>query len=780
MLIGGAFALLLMSTFGGALVDYGWQEAQREEIRAALRAAVSSAGRDLAGAGGAATNQRIADRVESFVEGLLSGLNLDDVQVAHDLATGITTITARGRYRTRGLWREDREMNINESISTVFSADRYETAVALDMSNSMTQLFGASRTRKIEGLRAAMGHIATVMDEQTQRIPGSMMVSIVPFVGAVNVADTGGTGRTAGKERYVRMLAGGAPRTGTTLRNARGQSRDGRGGHWVDSFHHYGVGENMGPLQRRFLPAGLLRNRSPDWNLRRRDVDIDVSTQVPALGNWVVDDIDTWNGCVMARWGAYWHPDARGPMWDALDSGNWPASQSVPTWSAGATALPEDTPLHLSDAPPEADDPNTLFTAYSWPDARISGTADARLQTVMAELLDDAGTAQMADLRSDNDWSLSDGGGDGMCPDVPITPLTDNLMALNDAVSALDPIGTDPGYVGLTYLHSGIVWGLRTLSPLWRDVWHVRDVQNAPRPSVSCPIGRSGADCNSLLRKTILIVSDGEAGGGTARWGPVRPLRTGPRNPLHYDSTVCQYPARGTIINYNNAHEETTASAFDSHFTAMLNASGQFTGTAITTIRQAFMDFGDTLSDSPARRSLMELSLAGENPTPWGMFRNLDGAFVDFLVDPANQFGFDGRPIHANRDLCDWVTPFGPYGRLGDLVYVDDSPVVGMAPFPNDITPNPSFNNYIRAMTGRLNDWFEESCRIAWERGVRVRAVFIGDESRTRDIAALERCVDAAGGNPDVDDVFVTPDQNALETAFRSIFTVRRSLRFID
>ena len=57
-----------------------------------------------------------------------------------------------------------------------------------------------------------------------------------------------------------------------------------RGGHWVDTFYHYGVGANTGPLRTQSLPGDLLEGR--DWDLRRTDVDIDVSAAVPQLGTW--------------------------------------------------------------------------------------------------------------------------------------------------------------------------------------------------------------------------------------------------------------------------------------------------------------------------------------------------------------------------------------------------------------------------------------------------------------------------------------------------------------
>ena len=150
-------------------------------------------------------------------------------------------------------------------------------------------------------------------------------------------------------------------------------------------------------------------------------MELDVSAQVPALDKWVVDDEDFWNGCVMARWGAYWDPDARPVGWIADDAANWPATKALPGWTAMANSLPASTPLHLSDAPPDASDPHTLFTAYSWPDSRIGGHADHRLQTVMARLVDQsaggleilAGIENLETVltQADNDWSSSAGRG---------------------------------------------------------------------------------------------------------------------------------------------------------------------------------------------------------------------------------------------------------------------------------------------------------------------------------------------------------------------------------
>ena len=466
MLIGGSIMLVTVASAGGVMTNYAFREAQWEELSSAARAAVSATGPLLAGAGNPTIDRQIEERVAGFAQGLMPGLTLDanDVTVTHDAATGVTTISVAGKYVFKNIWTEvDGEANddatgtdIDATVAVKLEVQRYEVAVALDISESMTNTIpsGVPGTRvvKLDSLKTAMESVADVMQATTSTSPGSLLVSVVPFASAINVADTAtpglpvDKGRTPAKERYVRMLAG-APNAGDTIGDTLRAARDtvtNGGGHWVDSFHQYGVGNDLGPLRKRGLPQDLLDNA--DWNLRRPNVPVDVSSQVPDLGSWVVDDEDFWNGCVMARWGAYWNETARPPGWTLDNAANWPATKAVTEWSAASTSLPADTPLHLSDAPPDASDPHTLFTAYSWPDAHIGRQADHRLQTVMARLLDqDPGALELGifgtplwdiPTQADNDWSVPIGrGGATLCPRSPITPLTDDLAVLRQAVA---------------------------------------------------------------------------------------------------------------------------------------------------------------------------------------------------------------------------------------------------------------------------------------------------------------------------------------------------------
>ena len=295
------------------------------------------------------------------------------------------------------------------------------------------------------------------MDAVSKTNPGIATVSLVPFSNVVNVADTSGTLQTDAKERYVRMLTG-ADYDAQTSRDTDG--------HWVDTFHSFGTGEDMGPLASRSLPDFL---SATDWNLHQPGTE-DVTDQAPTVGTWNFEGEDFWNGCVMARWGAYWDPDARPVIGSPTDAGNWPATKTVAGWEPGSTSIP-DLPLHLSDAFPDKSDPDTRFTAYSWPDARIHGFADGDLNAVLHKTLDSS--FNPADYgpylpASENHWHLrtQDRGGSLYCPQAFIVPLTDNLTTLQTA-NSFDVVELHSATLwGQTFLHLGIVWGLRTLSPL--------------------------------------------------------------------------------------------------------------------------------------------------------------------------------------------------------------------------------------------------------------------------------------------------------------------------
>ena len=840
MLIGGGFAIAGAAWIGGQMTNYAFKEAQWEELRSALRASVSAAGPLLAGAGGA-LDQAIKERVAEFLQASLPRIKVSsgDVTVDHDATTRVTTISIKGRYVFLDLWpigeygAADPDTGdadaVAENVAVKFEVDRYEVGIALDISSSMAFQMPDGRggtVVKVDALKNAMTAVVDAIGNLAANDPGSIMASIVPFGTAVNVADTcnadPNTGlcraaRSAGKERYVRMLAG----PHDTMRETQAAART-RGRQWVDAYHHYGASENLGPLAEQSLPQDLLERDI--WNLRRKNVEIDVRAQVPnldsgatkGLGYWRVNDEDFWNGCLIARWGSYWNADAREPGWTVDNADNWPATTNVSGWSNGAATL-ADSPLHLSDAPPDATDPKTLFTAYSWPDSRVGGTADHRLQSVMMDLLGDVlgdtgtgnsvlGLDLLDDLRNDlgqgdNDWSIRDDyGGADQCPATPITPLTDDLDELRAAALRLQPVlqhGHSRGAIasaGGTYLNLGVVWGLRTLSPLWRDVWAVTDVGNSPRPGIPCAPDKQSTDCDPKLNKSILIVSDGNSFPGKVGWRLVKSVNDG-KNPSFVRSPATSFCRSASILpNYTAAAHKTGESEFNSLFGAYVNPNGQFEAAGADAAADIFHrylddDFDDSRLNDPdtntARRSSRAAALVGL--TPWQLFRGVGSSVgLEALMDPANQFGFDGRPVQIAH-YCRRSTIYGPYGRVDDRIRVGESggipptllpPADGVSPLSGDFRQESASDIEI-ALGPRLKEWFHEACRIAGQRRVHVNAVYIGNDSYQPPIDNLKQCVVLAGGDPDRD-VYVTPTADDLRDTFVEIFTIQRNLRYLN
>ena len=787
MLVGGALSLLFIAGLGAQLSNYAWREAQWEELRAALRAAVSATAHLLPRITEDAVQEQIRQRVADFMEGQIEGLDMDpdDVTVAHDAGSRTTTITIGGdaTYAMDDIWGggegEGAATLPAQRVSVTLDTDRYEIAIAADISNSMAFRFRAGdATSRLDGLKAAVEAAANLMDQHNGENPGSMAIALVPFGSAVNVADTGGSGETQGKRRYARMLTGAEPgsseATGTT-------------GHWVDTFHHYGTGNGMGVLYQQQLPD--FHSGGEDWNLRATDTALDVGTQVPSLGTWTVDGADFWNGCVMARWGAYWNADARPEGWDDdnPDPDAWPATSDVAAWTTASDPLTGE-PLHLSDAPPAHGDPNTRFTAYSWPDARIGGSADGRLEAALFATLEPGGLPDswhrevLPRLVGFNDWSLTGigtGNGATSCPEDPILPLTDNGQTLRTASTALRVV---PLYHrrGMTYLHLGPVWGLRTLSPLWSSVWGTADTTGVARPLATCAAGETGTHCDSLLRKTILLITDGATTISPALLdGRVARAPRADSNAVFTGTNrgVCTLLDGQSNGTYSRIRDQSNPATFNE---LVRTEAGAYANRVLQGIEAVF-DQADRDAWSAVVGAL----------TPWQLFRG-DGRITggnvnDMLANSQNRFGLDGRVVH--RNVCRMVSPFGPYGQIDDLVQVGGAPVEGVAPLARDA--GWSSTEVRTRLEARLNGWFLDACRIADERGVSIRAIYIGNNpdadaqdaasQRNRtNIARLEQCVDAAGGRAGVQDVFVTPSQTELVRAFRRIFTINRNLRFLD
>lgn len=804
MLIGGSLAMLTMTSVGGMLSNHGWREAQREEIDAALRASVAASAHFMRGDLNT-VGDKIKERVANFLRGLLGDVTIDtgDVAVEHDFTTNRTTIRIQGSatFGFRNLWGGGGGGQVEESLAgeyviVAYDVSQYEFALALDVSVSMGNKPAGWTATKLATLKSAIDTIAQTVDDLSTTNPGLITLSLVPFANVVNVADTSGTSQTDAKERYVRMLTGAKYSTQT--------SRDTEE-HWVDTFHSYGTGDDMGPLASRNLPDFLV---TTDWNLHKSGT-ADVTAQAPTVGTWSFEGEDFWNGCVMARWGAYWDTAARPTVWDPSSASNWPAKKTVAGWAPGAASI-SDLPLHLSDAPPDASDPNTRFTAYSWPDGRINGFADSILNHVLHKTVDSSYNATFwanKAATSENHWHLraTDRGGSLYCPEAPIVPLTDDLTALQAAgtYAVVKGHSADLGGGGQTFLHLGIVWGLRTLSPLWRDVWDTTSGGD-DLPRTPCREGGSLQNCSQFLQKAILIISDGAnhfgAPGRGRRFGMLDPAAAvtvnqdylNPRCAVDFDNLSWLYP------DYHTAMTAEDAATFDDSFD--VKANGAFSATGMSAVLDAFQAFHPTVSAldpmNPVQnlvinthRSLWENAL--DDMTPWQLFRGYDDDSptkatdaTDVLANSANNFGLKGRPAQ-NGHFCRPMTPFSAYGRAEDLVRVGDvQPVADVAPFsvPSwKVSDSPS--NLRSTVTDRLDDWFREACDIAGQRGVRIHAIFIGNNTTPSEKAAirlLEDCVDRGyGGNASKDEVHVAPTAQQLKDTVEDIIDIRRTLRFI-
>ena len=820
LLVGGVLLVaFLMIPVGAAMTNYAWREAQWEELRSAGRAAVAAAGPLLEGAERGVVAP-IQERVAAFANASVPGFRVEaeDVAVSYDADRDATGVSITGTYDFDEIWMpwtEDAE-TVTVVVTARFEQERYEVAAALDISGSMAARFtvdadSGTTMVKMDGLKLAMDAAVDALSSAARSGPGSMMVSVVPFTSLVNAADTCNadpdTGlcqaaRSAGKERYVRMLAGTADTMAATLANARTERDAGEGGHWVDGFHQYGAGTGLGPLRRQFLPDDLLDDR--DWDLRRTNVAIDVSTQNPGLGTWTVDDEDFWNGCLMARWGAYWNPDARPAGWNQTAAGNWPARQAVAAWTPMSTALPATTPLHLSDAPPDAANPNTRFTAYSWPDARINGNADHLLQGAMQEMLNPnarlawipssgaAGPFTELTTEADLDWSLAKNSGAILCPPTAVTPLTESAETLRAAVAALAvpesytylELGfTKP--INATSLHLGVVWGLRTLSPLWREVWDITDSRGSERPVATCAPNEVSADCQHGLIKSILLITDGTVTDGSIARS--RTLAENPDDNPDWRIHPCIPDYNTAMAKYHTASNETSPAAFNARFGSAVDVDGRLTATGVEDFADAYLRMAGDAGNHPRRQTLINVVAnaigTGIAPTPWQLFRGRDAGLIDVLVQTGSGFNMSGRPVLIDH-RCRRNSMFGPYGRVDDFVYVGDTgPDASTPPTPARHPPlgiYPRNERMVYQITNKLKTWFIESCRLAGERRVRVNAIFIGDRSQGSDILLLERCVDQAGGVFGRQDVYVTPTADALVDALGEIFTHRRNLRFLD
>ena len=871
MLYTGAFGLMLMAGVGAMMTNYAWQEAQYEELRGALRASVSASSRLLSEASDAGVQAQIRKRVADFVRGLAEGLEVDqnDITITHNATTQETWVTIAGsaKYAFANLWGAGGGGGGTVQLPSVrvgvaLDSSRFEIAVAADSSSSMTGYVSGSTTTRMAALRSALGVAIDVLESQNTETPGTMAAAIVPFGNVVNVADTSGSGQTEAKRRYARILTG-AEVTSTEVSAAAKATTN----HYYDLYASYGRSMiDMSSVISKKLP---ITESTPDWNLQATE-SVDVAALMPGAGaTWSHRGQDFWNGCVMARWGAYWDADAQPSTWDSTNLDNnaseYPAKTNVAAWGTGGTAL-TGQPLHLSDDPPSAASPSTRFYAYSYPDSSFGGSADARMEALLKETLYDGSLTSVTAtgdtdpkgvggilgssstqstnpnrprslldrMRGFNDWTHTNFGGDSsvdgdaLCPPSPIQPLTDSATDLRSYTSSMTHI-PQHGRNSATYLHLGIVWGVRALSPLWQSVWNVADSQSAARPLAPC-YGNNSVNCAQDLKKIIVILSDGEGETGYPMPGRAgrAELRTNNAsttiadipNPWMRSNEARQYylcvgstgeaiqPSSPMLVTgtggsqWETAANKTTETAFnsDSGFTGKLDTDGTFTIAAADDIAKDWV--GDNTASPPIPgivdedASEADVSTLVQRLTPWQLFRGETATIANTTCSMADALAgktptgcawaggtllSDGRI--TQRPACRPNQPFGAYGNVDDFMRVGNQDVVdGAAPFQSDSSHNLDTGYAARRATTKatLDSWFNDACDFANDRGIAIVGVFLGDSSKTQAIADLEACVDRAGGTAGTRDVHIAPTKAALETAFREIFTIRSNLRFLN
>ena len=155
--------------------------------------------------------------------------------------------------------------------------------------------------------------------------------------------------------------------------------------------------------------------------------------------------------------------------------------------------------------------------------------------------------------------------------------------------------------------------------------------------------------------------------------------------------------------------------------------------------------------------------------------------------------GLPGGPSRFTT-WCGRSSIFGAYGRVNDAIRVGESATLRSCRWiPSGVPRRSSWRpatspwqaiDLEPQFEDHLNEWLYESCAIAGQRRVRVKAIYMGPANPTLPPATmraqdvLKECVRRAGGDPE-GDVYLTPTAHALASAFTDIFTIRRNLRFL-
>ena len=256
------------------MIDYAWREAQWQEVRAAMRAAVAAAAPLFSGAPNAATTRQIQERIAGFASGLVADLDItpERVELTYDAATGVYTIVARGVFPFERIWHGGRDPEpVADTIKVAQDSERIEVAIAVDVSWPMEERtpWGDRQAPETRGYWRKFYMVSKALKEFADEVEGAggnVMLSLVPYGATVNVADTCDpdprTGECRGRQtpdkiRYLKMVLGYDYDDPHTL-GALGEfapRNDPNNGHWVAAYHEYGVSSRSGHSAAA-LPAG--------------------------------------------------------------------------------------------------------------------------------------------------------------------------------------------------------------------------------------------------------------------------------------------------------------------------------------------------------------------------------------------------------------------------------------------------------------------------------------------------------------------------------------------
>ena len=408
------------------------------------------------------------DQAKNFVENYVAGFSLEDSQFTIDdfhvakkdngfLVTADasmhTIFLPLGRFTKGGS--SISEMGMNIVAQVVHSSNRVELALVLDNTGSMNcgatvsgsctvNWSSPGSSSRIAGLKNAAGKLVDTLMTAEATSSGFIKVAVVPFEGVVNIKNS--------SLNYSWLDWNDIPKAKFNGKNFNDYNLDtsndsctttSGGGHWAWSYS--------------------------GWR-------------------WVTDPPTTTCTATNEHVGHKW-------LFDQMH-----ANDSNVSW-AGCVEM-RASPYDLTDTPPDASNPDTLWVPFLWPDEPDSSNNNGDYYS--NDYLDDHTTSNGSAAQkntqkyvtSNISWHYGkkdtsfpyESGPNYGCP-RPILPLTTSKSAVE---SALDDMVAYPA-MG-TYIPTGLAWGWRVLSP------------EAPFTE---GVGPSDEDYDTTV-KALVLLSDGE------------------------------------------------------------------------------------------------------------------------------------------------------------------------------------------------------------------------------------------------------------------------------